>query len=981
MKEGINPGVYIEVKPLPYPAETGGATTQGLFVGFAERGKDSEPVLAINNRDLLEKFGTPDKTYYGYQLYNAYQFSRVSGFTWFFRVLPWLEDAPVYRSLDDLKAIKEAGNDPNKEDYVRYAGQLRVKPYMATFANVVFLMLQGKNEEAPYLIAPVNFVPRQWHPENPAAGILYVNRFVQSVYLYEAKNGEIADNFGIGNPITKSYTLQIFYKEEPTPITIAGVFNSKDATLSVNYAQLKNVIANLYNLDKINDDKILTYVEKFLNDFADPSDLQNVPTFDFSPEKLNTTDDQIKLPERFKDKTFYVIVKDTTETATHYKIAIPQQDFTIHNNDDGTVTIDFSGRRFSGAKKLTALIVPTFTGIALAPHGQADIELETYDQVLDDAELQELLYGTKESLIQFLGFTRDGIDELEESFTVQKLSSTKYRVTNVTDEPILVVPFALKADDNYFFKPETYSKVHTLTTFEENVTLKIGVDKAERTTGYNYLVFVNGKPVPYDEDSGEPVCYCVTHDVGHDKITVKLVGNPGDTRLIQVVKIPTILKELTIKTKPVYGILGKGMGGWYNNLAIQLTPQFDVSETGIVPEPNSYSLVTYAYNGQIGNYVAVGTPIDFSIEPNATDAAGNSLNLEQLVNLYSEYLQVLQNDDLIEDLWKKQSLGDRRFKTAFQQLFYIAYKLFGTDKIRLRGGDDGLLRHYKDGTINWITATSLLIKAIQGVYTRQIYNRDEFLVDLVFDAGYPDPVKHALVQYCELREDCVAILDSANVPTVDALIQWYDKLSLNSWYASVWAPWVKVFDIFKSKLDYFPMSYILAYMIPYNDMVNGFWWPIAGLKRGVIKEQIYRYSINVMLDELNSDLARLVVRGINIAGKKQGLNVIWGNYTTYRENSALQSWHASRVLAKIYRELRFAWSKVIWDLALPEVLAQIRDIAIAVLNEYLGTAIEKYEKPEILYNELDRQKRRVRVKLSVTPYLEVRKIVAKITVR
>lgn len=977
MKEGINPGVYIEIKPLPYPADTGGAVTQGLFFGFSERGIDSQPVLATNNRDLLEKFGVPDRKYYGFQLYNAYQFSRVSGFTWFFRVLPWLEDAPVYRSLEDLIAIQQAGNDPNKEDYVRYAGQLKVKPYMATYANVVFLLLPSGNEQAPYFIVPVNFVPRQWHPETPAEGILFVNRFVQSVYLYEAKNGALADNYGIGNPITKSYTLHIFYKEEPTPITIAGVFNTKDATISINYAQLRNVIGNLYKLDQISDENVLQYVAKFLNDFADPSSLDNIPTFDFTPQELNTTDDQIQLPERFKDKVFFVIVKEHD----NYKIAIPNQDFAIHNNDDGTVTIDFSGRHFAGAKKLTAVLVPAFSGIALAPHGQAEIELEGYDQVLSDAELQRLLYGSKENLIQFSAFTRDGVDELNESYTVQKVGSNRYVITNTTDEPILVVPFALKTDDQYYFKSERYHKVHTLSSFEETVTVKVGLDKAEKTAGYGLLVFVNGKPVPLGSDNGEPVCYCVTHRTGYDEVQVKLIGNPGDTRVIEVVKVSTILRELQIQSKALYGILGKGMGGWYNNLAIQLTPQFDVSETGIVPEPNEYSLVTYVYDGRIGNYVAVGTPIEFSIEPNATDAAGNSVSLEHLVNLYSEYLQVLQNDDLIEDLWKKQAYGDRRFKTALQQLFYMTYNLFGTDKIRLRGGDDGLLRHYKDGTINWTLATALLIKAIQGVYTRQIYNRDEFLVDLVFDAGYPDPVKHALVQYCELREDCVAILDAANVPTVDALVQWYDRLSLNSWYASVWAPWVKVFDIFKADLAYFPMSYILAYMIPYNDLTNGFWWPIAGLKRGVIKEQIYRFSINIMLDELNSDLTRLVVRGINIAGRKQGLNVLWGNYTTYRINSALQSWHVSRIMTRIYRELRFAWTKVIWDLALPEVLAQIRDIAIAVLNEYLGSAIESYDKPQVIYTELDRQKRRVRVKLGVKPYLEIRKIVSTITVR
>lgn len=929
MPIGTNPGIYIDIVPLEFTPDTSNDSTHSLFVGFSRRGPDNKLIRLNSAKKLVQVLGMPKKSMYSQQIFNAYNHCIISGNTKFLRLLPNIED------------ISDPGTELYNSTY----------PSPATFSNVNFIVFDSDSNIMPKFSLPVNFVPDFFkNPQtyNDTVNANNIPKLVETLYKYEGDNSQdIASTIGNPTSISKSTTLRIYYKDEPTDITIAGTI-SNNQEISIKYDSfLEATSSYLTNIP----DNVKEYINSFLKsakiNYSIPAG--NIRIAKGSISGIVPSDGQILVEDTNADLAYTYLVftfaYNTTGIATDYRLyALSYSDLV-----SGKIVLPSTenGRNY--------IVMPL-------PHNKIK-QLAKY-------EYKDIPFGSN-----YMVLTTAGIDYNRVNHTAIP-TDTGLRITNINNLPLFVI---YQKDETPYYLSKNYNiknVVLPVRTDEVNTNViaqyKFLIDKMAEDFGWYVLPFIDNYAAVNDSEK-------TTVLSSDGNCSIEINKEQPSTMFVRFMYIQAVDTLAQVKGKILFSILAEGRGGWYNNLAIEIKPKSTETSTGsILPNPREYTLHTKTYVNALKSYVGVGTSVEFSIYPDDVDETGNSTFIEKVVNEYTDYLISFTNDELIKEL-KDQPSTDNRFENYYEQMIYYMAKSL-TSEIRLNGGCDGCLRNRRDCSINWKQANSMLVQAFNGLYDQSIYDTDNIRVELVFDADYANPVKKAMINYCELRKDCIALLDSPKKPSVDLLTDWFDNsFSTRSYYAAVFAPHVNVYDPFEKDYVWMAPSYALSYLIPYNDITYGFYQPASGFERGVIKHDVKKFGINIALTELSGDQQQTYTRYINLIGKKKGVNLVWGNYTcTSGKNNAMTSLHVMRIMTRLVWEFR-SLSSNIWDLMTPSTLNVIRSKAIGILNEYLGTAIENFD-VQLQVSEYDRQRRTVRIEIMIKPFLEIRRIYIKFTV-
>lgn len=925
MPVGTNPGIYIDIIATPFANDVSNDSTHSLFIGFSRKGIDNKLQTIRSANDALQKLGYPKKYMYGQQVFNAYNHSIVSGNTKFLRILPNVED---YSNITDVDLLNQ------------------VMPSPATFSNVNFMKFNSSSTVLSELIVPVNFVPSHWKDGSDTITSSGLPSMVQTIYKYEAEDAQDnASTIGDEISISRSSSLAVFYDDEPTDITVAGSL-SNNQDVEINYS---------------------AFLEAFNEYYADTSAYSNeIKNF------IKNVDVTTSLSNLVTNITGSVAI-----ATGHITVPAPGIYALFHYN---TTT-----------KMYDIAILDFATTSVTAPSGWANGETVTYYKLAAFNKLTTIAANDSfniPSYSKYIVYACSGIDFNRSCYSVVPAKDSGgndcLKITNLVDTPIVV---AYQEDETGVFDHKNYNireVILTLKTDEISSTISSSyqfvIDKLTDTLGWGVLPFIDNMPLVSGSYSGstvlpESITYNLSAD---DRVTVELTNSSPKTYVVRLIQISGNDPAAKISGKILMSVLAEGRGGWYNNLAIELKPKGTATSNGkIVPDAMQYVMSVKSYVSALKTYVGVGTPLEFSIDPAATDETGNSIFAEYIINNYGSYIQAFTNKELIKELLDAPATSNK-FKSRYDQLFYMMSKCLSST-IRLNGGEDGCLRNRTDCSINWKVGNSILVLAANGVYDEAIYDTDNVRLDAVFDADFAVPVKKALINLCELRQDCVAYLDASKNVSVDNLINWVDNsFSTSSYYAALFAPHIKVYDPFEKDYIWMGPSYTLSYMVPFNDFTNGFYQPLSGTTRGVLKHDVKKFGINIPLTELSSSQQATYLRAVNVLGKKKGINLVWGNYTCTTKNTALQSLHVARIMTRLVWEFR-SLSDSIWDLATPANLNSIRARAVSILNQYMGTAIDSFD-VKLLYDDYDRQRRTVRLQIAIKPYLEIRRIYITFTV-
>jgi len=230
-------------------------------------------------------------------------------------------------------------------------------------------------------------------------------------------------------------------------------------------------------------------------------------------------------------------------------------------------------------------------------------------------------------------------------------------------------------------------------------------------------------------------------------------------------------------------------------------------------------------------------------------------------------------------------------------------------QLQLSGGENG------DTTPD--TIKSKIVNILDIFKNREKYDIDVILVP---DYSFDNSIVTKLNELVSYRNDCISIIDPPQqigesgtpLQIIDNIIKYTDgqynnnTLRLNNKNLSIFAFWIKEYDVTDKIYKWFPPSIYVAERIAYLKQNSEIWDAVAGLRNGRIQEAVeVQYS--------PSQEERNVLYGEQIDGKINVVNpivqfpvegvTIWGNRTTERSNNATSRLNVVLMLNYIKKEL------------------------------------------------------------------------------
>ena len=225
--------------------------------------------------------------------------------------------------------------------------------------------------------------------------------------------------------------------------------------------------------------------------------------------------------------------------------------------------------------------------------------------------------------------------------------------------------------------------------------------------------------------------------------------------------------------------------------------------------------------------------------------------------------------------------------------------------IPFQGGDDGLAPYTVKQIGEYITNTNLYgfdlsTTATAGYkgYKKAIdilANQDEYDVNMVAMPGVIHSlhplVTQAGIDLCEERGDAFFVMDLNEVgASVNTAISNVGGLDTN--YAAVYYPWVKVLDSSRNRPVLVPPSVIVPGAIAASDAIAAEWFAPAGLNRGVLGNVL---EAKIRLNQSERD--KLYDAKINPIATFPATGVcIWGQKTLQERPTALDRINVRRLL-------------------------------------------------------------------------------------
>ncbi len=216
----------------------------------------------------------------------------------------------------------------------------------------------------------------------------------------------------------------------------------------------------------------------------------------------------------------------------------------------------------------------------------------------------------------------------------------------------------------------------------------------------------------------------------------------------------------------------------------------------------------------------------------------------------------------------------------------------------LKKGKEGSL--ISQGIFDEDIATEILANGYNGTIDTEVLNIDHMYFNTIFDAGYPKDVKDQIVGLAEVRDDAVAIIDNSdNISVNNSIITRNNTYNYNTYYASIFEPYSRIFDIFTERHVWFSPCYHLSYILPRNDRLGELWYAAAGARKGVCRDiKELRFGANQSQRDL------LYTHQINPIIKQNSDYILWGQLTSQSKASALQDLNVVRLVLYIKRALK-----------------------------------------------------------------------------
>lgn len=266
--------------------------------------------------------------------------------------------------------------------------------------------------------------------------------------------------------------------------------------------------------------------------------------------------------------------------------------------------------------------------------------------------------------------------------------------------------------------------------------------------------------------------------------------------------------------------------------------------------------------------------------------------------------------------------------------------------VPFQGGDDGIAPYTVKQIGANITATNLygfdLSTNSAAGYTGYkkaidiLSNQDEYDINMLAMPGVIHSlhplVSNAGIDMCEERGDAFFVMDLNEVgASVNTAVSNVDGLDTN--YAAVYYPWVKVLDSARNKPVLVPPSVIVPGAIAASDRIAAEWFAPAGLNRGVLGNVI---EAKIRLNQAERDT--LYDAKINpIATFPQTGVCIWGQKTLQERSTALDRINVRRLLIALKKFIASSSRYLVFE----QNTQATRNRFLNIVNPYLESVQQR----------------------------------------
>jgi len=212
-----------------------------------------------------------------------------------------------------------------------------------------------------------------------------------------------------------------------------------------------------------------------------------------------------------------------------------------------------------------------------------------------------------------------------------------------------------------------------------------------------------------------------------------------------------------------------------------------------------------------------------------------------------------------------------------------------------------------------------------------ISNPDEFDVNLLVTPGiiheYHSSVTNHGISKVESRADAFYVMDGSRWGrSVNNAVS--DINSLDTNYAAVYYPWVKILDEVKNKPMWVPPSVVLPGVISFNDSVAHEWFAPAGLNRGGLSSVL---EAKTRLTHTERD--ELYEGRVNPIASFPGQGVVvFGQKTLQGKPSALDRINVRRLLIRLRKFIASSSRYLVFE----QNTATTRNRFLGIVNPYLS---------------------------------------------
>ena len=266
--------------------------------------------------------------------------------------------------------------------------------------------------------------------------------------------------------------------------------------------------------------------------------------------------------------------------------------------------------------------------------------------------------------------------------------------------------------------------------------------------------------------------------------------------------------------------------------------------------------------------------------------------------------------------------------------------------VPFQGGSDGIRPDVVKQTGKYITSTNLYgfdlsttAKAGYKAYKKAIdilSNQDEYDINMLVLPGVikssHSAVTTAGIDMCETRGDCFYVMDLEGVDaSVNTAVNTADGLDTN--YAAVYYPWVKVLDSSINKPILVPPSVIVPGAIAQSDRIGAEWFAPAGLNRGILgnvletKIRLNQSERDILYDAKINPIATFPNTGI----------CIWGQKTLQERSTALDRINVRRLLIALKKFIASSSKYLVFE----QNTLQTRTRFLNIVNPYLESVQQR----------------------------------------